>query len=453
MSDIAGIPYVEIDFDKNGKQQNTETIAPDTTDVFVASHGWNNDKADARALYLELFSNIAAQLSGFEVSGKKFAIVGVFWPSKKFDFKIAAIGGAGGGPAAVATVTESDASSQAAVVARLEEFERYLSMETLPEDSDAAAAIAPKANVGVEVKAAKDLLPKIDTHATARAEFVEHIRSLLDKSAANDEDGSNIFFKLKKGDELMDKLRIDEDDLSEEIINPGGATAVPAGGHSAAPTGGPAGLAEFFKGFATSAINILNFTTYYEMKTRAGAVGKNGVTPLLRELAKTAKNIHLIGHSFGGRVVAAAAAASETDRISSMTLLQAAFSHNGFSKKGFFRSVIEKGRVHGPILVTHTKNDQAVGLAYPLASRLSGDTTAAIGDEHDEFGGIGRNGAQRMEKDELDKAEKLLRDIGGAYAFARRIFNLQADNFIKNHGDVRGKQVAYAALCAVAKRK
>ena len=34
-----------------------------------------------------------------------------------------------------------------------------------------------------------------------------------------------------------------------------------------------------------------------------------------------------------------------------------------------------------------TKNDKAVGLAYPLASRINGDKAAAFGDEHDVFGG------------------------------------------------------------------
>ena len=67
---------------------------------------------------------------------------------------------------------------------------------------------------------------------------------------------------------------------------------------------------------------------------------------------------------------------------------------------GFFRSVVDQQRVKGPILVTHTKNDKAVGVAYPLASRISGDKTAAFGDENDEFGGLGRNGAQQMQAGE-----------------------------------------------------
>jgi pimeloyl-ACP methyl ester carboxylesterase len=157
------------------------------------------------------------------------------------------------------------------------------------------------------------------------------------------------------------------------------------------------------------------------------------------------QRIHLVGHSFGGRVVTAAAANSTTNKIKSMTLLQAAFSHNGFSgnPKGFFRAVVENNRVDGPILITHTKNDKAVGVAYPLASRLKGDKTAALGDANDPFGGIGRNGAQKMAEGETITGQLLA--VNGAYTFQpRKFFNLEASSFIKDHSDVRGKEVAYA---------
>ena len=86
--------------------------------------------------------------------------------------------------------------------------------------------------------------------------------------------------------------------------------------------------------------------------------------------------------------------------VRTLVLLQAAFSHNGFAVAhdglpvGAFRDVVTKARVKGPILVTHTENDWAVGVMYPLASRLSGDTAAALGGPEDKYGGIGRNGAQ-----------------------------------------------------------
>jgi pimeloyl-ACP methyl ester carboxylesterase len=174
------------------------------------------------------------------------------------------------------------------------------------------------------------------------------------------------------------------------------------------------------------------------------------VAPLIDRLASEVAHIHLVGHSFGGRLVTAAAAASTTDRLKSMTLLQSAFSHNAFSKakKGFFRDVVGRQRVAGPIVITHTRNDEAVGVAYPLASRINGDRAAALGDENDEFGALGRNGAQRMEAGETLSGRLL--PLGASYAFtAGTCFNLEASDFISGHSDVRGREVAQALRAAM----
>jgi pimeloyl-ACP methyl ester carboxylesterase len=195
------------------------------------------------------------------------------------------------------------------------------------------------------------------------------------------------------------------------------------------------------------------------MKARAGTVGK-GVGALLDTLPASIERIHLVGHSFGGRLVSAAAMASTIDRIRSMTLLQAAFSHNGFSPNfdnsptpnpGFFRSVIDKGRVRGPILITHTHNDIAVGILYPAASRLSGTVASAFGDQNDKFGGIGRNGAQKMKPGEVNVNASKLLPVNGTYNLqAGKIHNLEGSEFIRDpkggdaHGFVTGKEIGWA---------
>jgi pimeloyl-ACP methyl ester carboxylesterase len=163
--------------------------------------------------------------------------------------------------------------------------------------------------------------------------------------------------------------------------------------------------------------------------------------------------IHLVGHSFGGRLVSAAASQLPKDTLSSMTLLQAAFSHYGFAAEwspgqaGGFRSAIANGAVAGPIAITHTANDRAVGIAYAIASRIAGQNASAVGDANDTYGGIGRNGAQKTT--EAIFAELL--DVGGTYAWNDHVLhNLQADAFIKDHSDVKGEQVAYAILSVIA---
>jgi hypothetical protein len=141
-------------------------------------------------------------------------------------------------------------------------------------------------------------------------------------------------------------------------------------------------------------------------------------------------------------------------KIETISLLQAAFSHNGFAdnfagnKDGFFRKVLENKGVSGPVLITHTKNDIAVGLAYPIASSLAQDDASGLGDENDRFGGLGRNGAQKTP--EAIKGLSLL-PVGGTYQFQPgKLHNLRADDFIKSHGDICKPQVAYAILTAVA---
>ncbi len=194
------------------------------------------------------------------------------------------------------------------------------------------------------------------------------------------------------------------------------------------------------------------------MKERAGTVGTKGVAPLLAQLRKAAPQlkIHLAGHSFGGRLVTAAAlGTTASSRPSSLTLLQAAYSHNGLASKfdgkndGFFRKVITDGKVSGPILITHSKNDKAVGIAYPLASRINGVNAAALGDENDPYGGLGRNGALVRFTPEATAGELLV--VGQPYAFsAGKAFNLRADSFIGDHSDICKPQVAWAFLSSVA---
>jgi hypothetical protein len=184
-------------------------------------------------------------------------------------------------------------------------------------------------------------------------------------------------------------------------------------------------------------------------------VGKslNGVLGSVRKLRPDLR-IHLIGHSFGARAVTAAADGSAALRPSSMSLLQGAFSHNGFTEKfdgksdGFFRKVVSQSKVDGPILATHTVNDRAVGIAYPLASRISFDNRADFGDENDVYGGIGRNGAVKMKPDECVKGA-LLADTGTYNFSAGKVHNLLADKYVTDHSDVKGPQIANAIVHAV----
>lgn len=437
MTEVAGFPYFELQFDKQGKvfdpnelQQAVTSIGQDAiTDLFVISHGWNNDMADARALYRELLGRVREVIDGGKAptGTREFAVLAVLWPSKKFaDEELIPSGAASAGSQVTAAVVNKQLDALKGVF-----------------DNPKADSILAEA---------KQLVPQLEASPAARAKFADLVRSLPGSKIGAAEDASDRFFKLAGG-ELMDRLAKPASAAPPRPRSGGGAAGLRAG-----PGGGAAGFGSFFSGIFSAARNLLNFTTYYQMKERAGLVGRTGASEALRKIRAQAPNlkVHLIGHSFGGRLVTAVALGPEgqsAQKFASMTLLQAAFSHNGFAQKfdgthdGFFRSVVSGRRISGPVLITCTANDVAVGLAYPLASLIAGQNASGIGDANDPFGGIGRNGAQHTP----EAQQGTLGAVGSAYSFdAEKLYNLNADPVIKGHSDICKPEVAYAVLKAVA---
>jgi hypothetical protein len=440
MKDIPRFPYFPIQFDKNGQraaQGDAEFKAlathlghGQTTDLIVISHGWNNDMDEAQGLYEELLSNAGKLIDEGKFPGvaqRKFAVLGVLWPSKKFADK------------------ELIPSGAAGVASAVELNELREKIQALRDVFD-----APDANAKLDQM--RQLLPKLEDSDRACRQFVELARSLVSVSSPDDEDGSRTFLAAQPLD-VFEAMKQPISYLANTVpeIQTGGATGFEAGGEAA-------GLGDVFSGVLSGARNLLNYTTYYQMKARAGLVGSTGVNPLLQAVRaqQAALRLHLVGHSFGGRLVTATVAGADDGGLltaSSMSLLQAAFSHYGFAKNwddhgstGFFRRIVEKDAISGPIVITCTQNDKAVGLAYPIASLLAGQTASGLGDKDSKYGGLGRNGAQKSDAIELKMVA-----VGVPYALrAQRINNLNADSFIKNHGDVSSQEVAYLVLSAIA---
>jgi hypothetical protein len=437
----------KVEFTKDGQifdqnQATTLTQGLDgVTDLLVVAHGWNNDMADAQALYDELLGNVEKVLGDVgkpafahlaqPANGRVFAACQVFWPSKKFtDKELIPAGGA-------VSLSKAKKANDDALKGIL---------DRLAEDPD---RLGKKGTPTVRLKLverAKKLIAKLDKDKKARAEFVSVLRQLLNPDHASRDDASVEFF-TEDTEKLFKAFK-------GSVIAPG---AVAKGGAaSVGAAGGAAGVRDLFEGMRGAARRIANFATYYQMKSRAGAVGASGLARVLAGVREVRPDIklHLVGHSFGGRVVAAAANAlpNKTPRMS-LSLLQAAFSHNGFSHElfddepAFFRGVVADARASGPIIITHTKDDTAVGIAYPLASRVASQKASALGDANDPYGGMGRNGAQRTK--EVSKTVKTLEKPGHRYDFKERVvYNLLADGIIQNHSDVRRLEVAYAVVCA-----
>ena len=180
MNNIAGIPYAAAHFDKDGAALDKQKITlPDgTTDVIVAAHGWNNTEEQAEQLYIRLFTNFVAVASD-QLQNKKIAIVGVIWPSKRFtDVVDAAVAEqARGGGAGLGT---SSAAADETIKAKL----------------DVIATMFDK-KAAKKITAAKNQIGKLESDLDARRKFVDELRSLLDDSAAHEEDNSAAFFQAR----------------------------------------------------------------------------------------------------------------------------------------------------------------------------------------------------------------------------------------------------------------
>ncbi len=438
METIAGFPFFKLDLTKEGAVDASDHSAvaaaladPGISELLILSHGWNNDIAEARALYEELLGNLRSMLDRGTEQARGIAVVGVYWPSKRFtDDALRPSADPAGGSASI-----TGAGNVRLLADKLDRLGDLL--------GDIDPAILDRA---------KAALPDLEDRAKARTDFVEALQAMLPQPSDTEDDNSARLFNPHKDDDILNALS-DPVELADDRGN-GGMTALLDEGGAMDADGSASSLAGFWNGAKGGAWRLLNYSTYYVMKERAGAVGM-GLNKVLAGIraGRPDLHIHLAGHSFGARVVTAAVAGGIPFRPQSLALLQGAFSHNGFAanidgKAGFFRSVIVENRVLGPIIVTHTRNDKAVGIAYAIASRFSGDKRAAVGGPADKFGGIGRNGAMRMQQEAtVSKLEQ------GNFVYPSwtpaRIVNLLADEFIADHGDVAGPEVANALFAAM----
>ncbi|QCB43334.1 hypothetical protein E5673_14780 [Sphingomonas sp. PAMC26645] len=195
---------------------------------------------------------------------------------------------------------------------------------------------------------------------------------------------------------------------------------------------------------------MLNQATYFEMKARAGTIGAALAAVIDREVPQGVR-VHLVGHSFGGRLVTSTASAMRTP-VRSLSLLQAAFSHNAFGTgigrrkiDGGFRRVVADGVVSGPIMVTHTRRDTAVGIFYAIASSVSGEiakgmvTSRLVGGPADLHGGLGANGALAMNDGE---AVVHVATVGETPDLVcAKVNNVLCDAIIGGHSDVANPDV------------
>jgi hypothetical protein len=443
---VSGFPFWVLAFDEAGglkdfqgtEQSIREIAAADLSDLFVFSHGWNNDSAAAKALYEGFFSEVKKILDappGPLKRPAKIGVAGVFWPSILWpDTPPPSSRPAGGAGGAV-----SLAPAPAAPAAGTPEI--FAALRTVFTDDGQ-----------------KPILDELETLLTEKKRdnaALRRFKELLGELVAPTEMGDT-------PDGLEGESLTGDDDDWKQIFT---ALANQERGAASAGGGGAAGLGDAFSRLWQGAKGALRAATYYQMKGRAGVVGKTGLGPVLGNLhaAAPALRIHLLGHSFGARLVSYAlsglpvAPAGGASPVKSLFLLQGAFSHFTFAdalpfdktRKGELAGMASQ--VDGPLLTTQSLKDLAVGTAYPLASIVARQDNADAQDANYRWEAMGHDGAQAV-----DAIKAPLGRPGTVYPFATgKWVNLDGNRVIVNggppsgaHSDILHPETAWAALAA-----
>ncbi|WP_205614284.1 serine-threonine protein kinase [Streptomyces dangxiongensis] len=360
-------PYWELTFDADGDGDALERdrlLAQVTEhgvrDLVVFSHGWNNDRSGATALYrrfLAPFPRLAPKA--------RLGYAGVIWPSMRF------------------------------------------SDEPVPDFPGSVAAVAAAPRRGLDEGTRRALSETFP----GRAAVVDRLAGMLDERPGG-AGGLTEFGRLARS--LADgepACAADTDEAGEPAVSGGDPVAACEQFAEALDALDAAGGTARFSlpNPWDGAKELLRQLTYHQMKGRAGTVGERGLGPLLGRLAAVAPGVrvHLVGHSFGGRLVAFALRGlpEGVDTVKSVTLLQGAFSHYAFTARlphapdraGALRD--RQRRVDGPLVCCYSHFDAALGTFYPLASRLAGDDRSCVGSEiaavlGPRWGALGHDGVQ-----------------------------------------------------------
>ena len=205
--------------------------------------------------------------------------------------------------------------------------------------------------------------------------------------------------------------------------------------------------------------------SYWTMKKRARAVGEGGMHEFLKALQRATiqkgTRVHLMGHSFGTIVISGMLGGPNAqgllDRpVESVILVQGAVSLWCYAANipfqnagpGYFARILLDGKIAGPLVTTRSRFDNAVGRFYPLASRLRGSASFALG--LPEFGAVGAYGLQGLGNQLQVDIPMLPSD--DRYGFERqKVYNLEASQYICHgsgasgaHCDITGAEVAHA---------
>jgi hypothetical protein len=445
MDAIVSHPYWELSFDKSGGLTSpaedkflSEVATSGITDLFVMSHGWGNDQGAAHRLYEAMFPLVAAAAS--QVQGiAQYGFAGVFWPSLWFPdpppeaaVQVAAEVAADRPGAADAVLSGQQITDT--LKASFDDAEEQAKLDQMGKLIDAGVA-----GVGSE----RDI-----TQQERLAQFHQLLQTLVPASPQAVEDSG-------------ETALLSTDDPRQAYANISDIVG------SGPPVGAAEGIGDIFGKVWNGAKDALRIASYYEMKARAGDIGRKGLGPILEHLhtQHSRTRVHLIGHSFGARLVSFALSgitSPQASPVASLCLLQGAFSHWSFAHlkdmpfgtAGALNQYSD--RVNGPLVATFSEYDWAVGRWYPKASFLAQQNAEAAAYPASQWGGMGSDGYQGVAPaSSLDLAE-----AGKTYALTPGTFyridgsaviaDISQSAFSGAHSDICHPQIAWLIASAAA---
>lgn len=409
-------PYCILPYDADGACRAPRTLefvveqAKNHSDVFVFCHGWNNDWSMAVRRYegfIEGVQEMRRERSLPAPKGFRPLLIGIFWPSQA-----------------------------------LEWFES----ETGPSIAGDPAMQAVLADVAAD-------LPERD-----HARFFELARS----AGLNADQGNELAHVLSQLLEPDDEgLRSDPPD-AEELLAAASSLSRDETDYEAVYEIAKSGPLASLEDGPTPALGLLDPRsllkpfTVWRMKDRAGKVGAMGVSELLVALlADSDAHVHLVGHSYGCKVMMTGLCrpAAICRNAASALLLQPAVSQYAFSQSvpgrntpgGFVKALT---RVNLPILSTFSERDIPLTTLFHLAVRRHddlGELQFSARGAPSLYGALGGFGPPASQARVVD-----IQPIGQPYELLDnpgRLIGLRGNAVISGHGDVSCIETWWALYC------
>lgn len=360
-SDGNPMPYYLVPFDKKGNLRSVplrDALLKDLRDgkythVIVFSHGWNNTWETANSRYSDFIRGMGQLRQTYKLKPISVPfrplLVGIFWPSTALAFGPDEVGpdlsmqAIAGNPAALSEATLIDDVAEELDPANIARFYELAGKDSVSSDE------------------AKELAEMVVGQIEPDEEGPFVLR-----------DGVPILVQAESSTDRIDYVMQAWEGVQAE------ETALRAG-NVVIPQISAQGVLD-----RLDPRWLVRMLSVWHMKKRSGVVGSTGVAKLLGDIrGATGARLHLIGHSYGTKVLLSAVENMPSVKgwdkpIQSMLLLQAAISGlvfastvPGMGKPGRYKVVID--RVVQPIVCTFSERDFPLHRIYHLIFRRSGD--------------------------------------------------------------------------------